>query len=260
MRLKLILQHKPNQALPINYNYLISAWIYKTLGNADQEFANWLHENGFGFGGKKYKLFTFSSLQPQWFDIDPKRQLFILSKPPTVLELSFFVDETLKHLITGLFQNQKFSLGDLNHQVDFEVSAIEILQNPAFTNTMRFKTMTPVFISQNVEGDKNGQFLSPEDESYEAIFFQNLQRKISALNYSTGPLENLVFSHSFRLLSRPRSKMLHIKGSNKRGYLYDFEITAPVEMIEMGYFAGFGGQNSAAGMGMVRRLRLTEID
>ena len=55
-------------------------------------------------------------------------------------------------------------------------------------------------------------------------------------------------------------KAIAINIAGMKENLYDFEITAPVEMIEMGYFAGFGGQNSAAGMGMVRRLRLTEID
>lgn len=32
MRLKLILQHPPGAAIPINYAYFISAWIYKIRG------------------------------------------------------------------------------------------------------------------------------------------------------------------------------------------------------------------------------------
>lgn len=254
MRIKLTLNHQPNQALPFNYNYLISAWIYKTLARADKNFAEWLHEQGFGFGGKRFKLFTFSTLQPRWFDIDKRNRLFILSKPPTVLELSFFIDQTVQHLITGLFQDQKFSIGDKWNQVDFEVDAIEILPKPFFKPNMRFKAITPIFISKNIEGNKNAQFLSPDDPDYKKIFIENLVRKQSAYQLINEPIISLNFHSDLKILSRPRSKMLNIKGSNKRGFLYDFEISAPEELVELGYFAGFGGQNSAAGMGMVRLI------
>ena len=58
MRLKLTLQHRPNQVLPINYQYLISSWVYRTLESANAEFATQLHEYGYDFRGKQYKLFT----------------------------------------------------------------------------------------------------------------------------------------------------------------------------------------------------------
>jgi CRISPR-associated endoribonuclease Cas6 len=96
MRLQLTLQHPPNQVLPVNYQYLISSWIYRTLGNADAAFAQQLHEQGYDFGGKKYKLFTFSNLRPKWFDLDKRNATFTLAKSPTTLELSFHVDEAVE--------------------------------------------------------------------------------------------------------------------------------------------------------------------
>ena len=62
MRLELTLQHPPNQELPINYQYLIASWIYRTLGNADADFAKQLHNHGYDFGGKKYKPVSYTHL------------------------------------------------------------------------------------------------------------------------------------------------------------------------------------------------------
>ncbi len=40
--------------LPFNYQYYISAWIYKVIGSADKDFADFLHNEGFRDGNKKY--------------------------------------------------------------------------------------------------------------------------------------------------------------------------------------------------------------
>lgn len=53
---------KFGRLLPLNYQYEMSAVIYKILSSADTEFATWLHENGFQMdNGKQFKLFTFSA-------------------------------------------------------------------------------------------------------------------------------------------------------------------------------------------------------
>ena len=49
-------------ALPINYQYELSSFIYHTLACADAEYSTWLHENGFVTDTKRFKLFSFSNL------------------------------------------------------------------------------------------------------------------------------------------------------------------------------------------------------
>lgn len=64
MRFKLLLEVNKKafgNKLPINYQYEQSAAIYKILSGADEEYAAWLHNNGFRLeNGKTFKLFTFS--------------------------------------------------------------------------------------------------------------------------------------------------------------------------------------------------------
>ncbi|MEZ5044012.1 MAG: CRISPR-associated endoribonuclease Cas6 [Saprospiraceae bacterium] len=252
MRLKLILQHPPGAAIPINYAYFISAWIYRTLEKANPVFANWLHENGFDYGGKKYKLFCFGPLLPQRYEVDKKNGTFILSQGPTRLDLSFFVDKALEHFVIGLFQNQHFSLGDGRFSVNFEVVALETLPRQSFQPTMTFRLLTPLCISHDVASEKHPQYLSPEAANYGALFSQNLIRKQRAKQgISAGPSDHtLEEPFGFKLLSSPRPKLFRLKDIEVKAYLFDFELTAPVELMELGYYAGFGEKNSGLGMGM----------
>ena len=60
---------------------------------------------------EKYKLFSFSTLRPKWFDIDHQRSIFRLTKSPTKITLSFYVDEAVQHFVLGLFKDQTFEVG-----------------------------------------------------------------------------------------------------------------------------------------------------
>ena len=48
--------------IPINYQYMLSAWIYKVLNTGNPEIASWLHQQGFKADNKHFRLFTFSKL------------------------------------------------------------------------------------------------------------------------------------------------------------------------------------------------------
>ena len=48
MRLKIKFELSgKKQVLPLNYQYPISAWIYRVLSKADEEFTNVLHNEGY---------------------------------------------------------------------------------------------------------------------------------------------------------------------------------------------------------------------
>ena len=259
MRLKLTLNHPPNQVLPINYQYLISSWIYRTLGNANAAYAIQLHNHGYDFGGKKYKLFTFSPLRPKWFDVDKRNATFTLAKSPTVLDLSFHVNEAVQHFVMGLFKDQQFELSSGKFLARFEVAGIEMLPPPVFESTMRFRLQTPLCVSTKMEGREQATYLSPEVKGYAGLLLNNLLRKQNALipagHIEWEGLPSIDFPYDFRILSRPKSKLISIKGSQIRGYLFDFELTAPKGLMEVGYFGGMGEKNSGLGFGMVKILK-----
>jgi len=258
MRLRLTLEHAPNQVLPINYQYLISSWIYRTLGNADAAFARELHERGYDFAGKRYKLFSFGALEPRWFDIDKRNSAFVLSKSPTQLELSFHVEEAVQHFVVGLFKDQKITLSSGRFRANFEISGVEMLPKPIFEDRMRFRAKTPICVSRNVEGVNTADYLSPEEGGYVELMLGNLLRKKGALTPQLVGEDmadaELDFDYGFRLLSKPRSKLISIKGTRIRGYLFDFELAGRKDLMEVGYFGGMGEKNSSLGFGMVEKI------
>lgn len=248
MRIRLTINHLPNQKLPINYQYLISSWIYKTLHETDAEFAQWLHEHGYTINGKKYKHFCFSMLQPQRFKIPPKEAVFELVESPTELTLSFTIDQAVKNMVKGLFQDNMVQLSSGDFQMLGMVNQVQIEKPPVFESTMQFKTTTPICVSVNKPNGKHADYLAPTDERYAEAFANNLVDKANAYlaeeKFKIGQVK-------FTLLSKkPKSKLWTIKDVDIKGYLFDFELTAPKELMEIGYYAGYGVQNSSIGMGM----------
>lgn len=260
MRIELILNttDKDKSTIPVNYQYPLSAWIYRTISEGNHEFAAFLHNKGFITGTKSYKLFTFSQLHfpPRGFKVEGDR-LTILSGE-CKLVLSFMVPDAVNHFVAGLFKNQRFTLGDQISQTPLIVSRVEVLTDPVFPSDEKFKCISPVIVGKTIEGSRTAEYLSPEQPDFEKILFENLIHKYSAAVVS-GLLKPEIDAitdipvMNFRLLNTPRKWGITIKDGSPNqtkiiGYTFDFNIQAPIELIRVGYFCGFGEKN-ALGMG-----------
>jgi len=60
VRVRLVFDAGENITLPIDYNHLVQAMIYKNISN---DLANFLHNRGFILGKRQFKLFTFSRVR-----------------------------------------------------------------------------------------------------------------------------------------------------------------------------------------------------
>ena len=271
MRLKLILNCRSNSTLSLNYHYALQAVIYKVLERADPEFSHWLHERGYEASGKNFKLFTFSELRSTPFFIDKQAQTICFRGNTVAWQVSFCVDEGMEKFITGLFQNQTLEVVTPNGRVHFTVQGVEILPPPILTETMRFKATMPICIPEQTDTDKQPQYRSPLHNHFEKLFFSNLKNKYDAITHHLLPITHdlspithhpLPTTHhpSLMILSEPHMKGLTTyKKSLDRpiktiGYTFDFEVTAPIEWLRVGYDAGFGGKNSG-GFGFCEILK-----
>lgn len=242
-----------NRIIPVNYQYELSAWIYKTIHFGDAGFADWLHKHGYTDGKKQFKLFTFSNLSFGKYKVSGDR-LEILSEP-IELNLNFYTNQAAEPFITGLFRNQEFTLGDKLSQVNLNVKSIEKLPEPEWHSTMRLRTESPVVISiRETPESKSALYLSPESDNYEEYFLKNLTSKFMAfMNNHAGSSQVINFGKNeeprFRLLGKPHQKVIKIKANSAaetkiKGFMYEFEFTAPVELMKLGYYSGFGEKNS----------------
>lgn len=263
MKFKLSLElYGQSRVLPINYQYEFSSWIYKTIHFGNPQFAEWLHTHGYMDGKKQFKGFTFSQLKPEKYEIKGDR--IELQSGRALLYVSFYAEEAVEPFILGLFRNQEFTIGDKKSKVQFRVASIEKLPEPKWQSSMTFRLASPAIISKKeTEMSKNATYLSPDEQGYAELFIKNLLTKYLAVMTQKNRSSQLITLEStpatkFTLIGKPKPKLVKIKVGTPeetlmKGYLFDFTITAPVELIKLGYYAGFGEKNSL-GFGCVETL------
>lgn len=239
-----------NPVIPINYQYELSSWILGLLKNVEPRFSEFLQYKKVTTQRKNFKLFTFSNLYV------PQREIFadrlqVLS-PEISFILSFYLDNIADQFIKDLFLYRLFTLGDKLSRGDFRVEAIESLSLPTIKETVSLKTLSPLLISKtNNKG--NVDFLAPNHPLYEEFFLHNLLTKyIQVLTETKVPLgsflnEEMALYPNFH--RKIRSRLITIKAhtireAKIRGFLFEFDLVAPKDVIELGLLTGFGEKNN----------------
>lgn len=260
MRFILTLNRTTKQRmLPMDYQYYISAWIYKVLNQADREFSVFLHEKGYGQSDTKlYKLFCFSQLNFGKPKLWKEKKVFEIITHEIELHISFDVTEVATNFIKGLFMSQVFYLGDKFNGIDFSVSKVEALPEPEFRETMKYHLQTPWVVSYQSVQDKYPKYLSPDDDSFKTLAIKHLIEK-----YNNTRNSRTVSPDQFRLhltSSFKRAGFVIKPGASREsrviGNLFDFELSAPVEIHQMIWNAGVS-EKSSSGFGWVEMNKLS---
>ncbi len=247
-------EDKP-QLLPLNYKYPFSSWIYKTLNRANTEFTSLLHEYGYQLeNGKKFKLFTFSDLKipkGKWKIVGDRLKIW-----PTRVSMvvAFMLPEQIQTFISGLFMNQDIEIGDEITQVKMRVQNVEAVKQelPKGSNTLSFKWLSPLYLSKGNEEKKYPEYISPDHPEYGQLFVNNLIDKYAAFCRASNQEPVVIDKEtiSFKSLHHnPKSTKQTIKAFKKeqaeiRAFKFDFELTAPEQLIEVGLNGGFGAANA----------------
>jgi CRISPR-associated endoribonuclease Cas6 len=276
MRFKLHLKPvRDNQKLLFNYQYPLQAWLYKLIYQADSDYASFLHNQGYSVpdSRKTFKHFTFSSLQISKSKPIRKGDTYIqIGSENITLIVSFYIDKAAEGFIMGLFQNQTMSLYNREVQADFIVERVETLENP-FDNFSQqeiiiksFKTISPMVVAKKKEALDD--YLRPNEDDFADFFALNLIDRFRTLQGTGGMQIDAQFAKNvvkFKLLTDPEK--IRMRGFTvKEGkldkqtkvigyYNFSFEVTAPANLLEIGYFGGFG-KESSMGCGCVDFINL----
>ena len=252
MRVKLtLIAEREKTQLPFNYSFAVAALIYRTLGQASEEFAAHLHEEGFTSQNRKFKLFTFSRLDLKI--LDRHNDQLRLADRNVTLQVSSPVSQFVKHFVEGLFQSDTFIISN----AAFALANAETLPSPEFTERMTFRALSPITEMTDVEGSKHGRFLDLSD-NWSEITRRNLLHKYYALHGKKPADDRLHWTWDREYIAaaerrgRRLSTLTDIHGIKVRGWRVPFTVEGSRELIELGYEAGFGNRNSM-GHGMVEK-------
>ncbi|ELR72971.1 CRISPR repeat RNA endoribonuclease Cas6 [Fulvivirga imtechensis AK7] len=265
MRFKIISSiSDKNRFLPVNYQYHISSWIYRRIGEADQQLAEFLHSQGYGEGNRRFKFFNFGHInlkpyRPHW-----DRGVFELLGQEVGITVSFFLPEIAESFVRGLFMNNEVFIGDRINGVRLRVKEMQVLPLPEFKETMSYRLISSCCVTRPPqEGETYGQYLGPEDKEFIPRLVDNLKTKFEAArnvpSYAGDFSDNT--NIDIQILSKePKSKLVKVKELTKaatdiRGWVFDCKITAPVEVHEFIWSVGLGEKGSM-GFGMVELKKL----
>lgn len=251
MRIQFTLTCQKGTIIPINYQSEISNWIFGVLSKASPEMNEWAHKRGFDFASRTFKLFTFSPLAIYPYEMDQVRQEFILQGNQVKLTFSSYIDSSFEQQLIHLFRQNPLKLGVLDGQpAQFEVKHWQVNPRPNFKETMQFKASSPISVT-NVDEEKPlaNPYLMPDNPDYDVSFFTHIVRRFKAARqYKSLAALNLIdpsFAMNFRLFGQSKSRLIHLKPNTDgiqqlRGFVYDFEASMSIPVLEFCYYAGFG--------------------
>ena len=258
MRFKLTLKVEKEffgNKIPINYQYEQSAAIYKVLSRANEQFSNWLHNNGFKVQQKTFKLFTFSRFMIPKYRIEKDTERLVIESDLIDWYISFLPEKSTEEFIKGIFMSQNFEIGDCLSTVRFSIQNVDVLPSPVYQPVMEFKTISPMVLSTKNDELKI-KYLSPIDERSKGNILLGLMRKYEAFY---GKPYSGSLDYDFTVLDEPKSVLVKIKANSPsetriKGYMCRVRVKLPEELMKIMYEVGIGEKNSL-GSGMLARIK-----
>jgi len=200
-----------------------------------------LHEKGFEYGGRRFKLFTFSRLFGHFRRVHDE----LVFHGPVTFYVSSPVEKFINEVASSLVKKGVFSIcGE-----ELPVREIHVLEKPFFDERLIFRTLSPITVYSTLmkaDGSKKTYYYSPYESEFNELLKRNLMKKASILHKR--------FSEDFKIIPLNRKKCREVivkyKGTVIKAWEGIFKVKGDPELLEVMYDAGLGSKNSA-GFGMM---------
>ncbi len=228
--------------LPFQYNHLLQESLLPML--EAQEYAHFIHDIGFKYEKRIYKLYTFSRIIGQAI-IDKERKTYNFKKSCSIYMAS--LDEQFTYSIFMRVLNNNTEIRWLNNFV--RVKSIEVFNTMAEGEEITVKTASPITVRSNLcaaDGQPLNYYYNPDDIEFKRYIGTNLRRKYFAFYGKELDIGNF----HIQALKNVKECNLSFKGSLIKGYTGIFKMTGSKELIHTALSSGIGEHNSM-GFGML---------
>ncbi|MEN2434625.1 CRISPR-associated endoribonuclease Cas6 [Weeksellaceae bacterium A-14] len=251
-----------HSVMPINYQYPLSSAIYRIISKGDVQYADFLHEKGYGKG---FKLFTFSQLQVP-FKIEGDRMR--LTGDEANFQVAFHLPQAMESFVKGLFQSETIEIADKKSRAVFRVKSVESLPNPVQQHkdneiiNMQLKPLSPIVAGLRTEDGKYS-FLSPDSPKFAESLMYNWRSKIRTCYDDATASSALLMVKIIPMKTPFKSRLITIKEGKEeetkiRGWMnLGIKVTAEKRFVELLLNSGLGVYNSQ-GMGYVEVVNCDE--
>ncbi len=250
MRIKIGLDGTEKIVLPVGFNKYLQALIYTHLDKTD---ANWLHEQGFIFKKRHFRLFVFSSiLEKGVFDKEtktftfPQKISFYLASP---------VDWIIEQVATNLIKTKEVNLGPYKLQV---LSIGVIKPEKITTDNIKIKAITPIEVHSTFtkpDGKKITHYYTPYEKEFSELINENLKKKWEVFYKHPCPFELSITP----LFEGNRNERIVYFGTGKnktiiKGWKGYFDLKGAPPLLQFALDVGLGNRNSQ-GFGMIEVIK-----
>lgn len=241
--------------MPINYQYPLSSAIYRILAKGDTEYAQFLHEKGYGKG---FKLFSFSQLVFP-FKIEGDRMKLLIDE--VTFQIAFHLPKAMENFVKGLFKSERIDIADKKSKVSFSVKSVESLHNPLQRHKeneiieVQLKPLSPIVIGLRSDDGKY-DFQSPDNIEFVDGIIYNWRNKIESCFDEQVAASAFLLAEIIPMKTQFKSRLITIKAGAKeetkiRGWMnFGLKVTAEKRFVDLLLNSGAGVYN-AQGMGFV---------
>lgn len=244
MRLKIKFKSDTVIVLPIDYNYYIQSMIYKNI--SDEQFADFLHNKGYSYETRTFKMFTFSRLEGNSRLNKVTKEISFIDKEMTLI-ISSANDKMIEYLSCSFMLNDTCYLKGNNLKID----SVEILKEAITDNVIEVTTLTPVVVYSTL-ASRQTVYYSPEDYCFNNRIRENIIRKFSA--FTGTPIEHLKdidFQINVKKGRKIIKKVVKYKNFIIIGYLSTFVLRGESNILQFAYDCGIGDKSSL-GFGLLQ--------
>ena len=157
-------------SLPINYNHILQAVIYRTL-SIMPDYSQFLHGDGFVRGQRKYKIFQFSQLNGL-YQIQNKRITFYD-------EVSFEI-RSPEPLLIRLAADAIWENGITLSEYTFRNIQLELYDYTIEESDIRIRMKPPLTVYSTDPETKKSYYFEPDQEEFYRLVNDNFRRKYQA--------------------------------------------------------------------------------
>lgn len=225
--------------LPVDYNYLVQAAIYRSIS---RELADFLHDEGFLFGGRRFKMFTFSRLEGRCV-LDRNNKQFIYSGD-VVLQISSPIEKFVEDLASTVLSEGFINIG----KQTLRVVELAFPARPAMGGgKLEIRMLSPLTVYSTLmtrDGKKKTYYFSPYEREFSTLVNSNIKKKYLLLSG-----ENNITSDLDIEPLMVKEVVVIYKGTVIKGWMGRFSLSGSKVLVETAYEAGLGAKNSQ-GFGM----------
>lgn len=236
--MQLLIEHElPEELiLPINYHQILQGIIYRGL-QSFPEYSGFVHNSGYRYGERHYRLFTFGQLKGK-YRIEAGKIVFSE-------HVSFEIRSTevlLLKLLKDNFKKQGIAYGEQRYHKVNAVLRDKTIESEEIV--IQMKSPLVGYETDAVSGKTH--FFSPEDKEFYQRVEENFVRKYQA--YAGIEVSEGIEIHPVRVTEKDKC-VTKYKGCYITGWFGEYRLKGCRKYLDFLYQTGLGSKN-AQGFGM----------